>query len=274
EHATRHLIYARFWHKFLQDIGVVSTPEPFMRLRPVGLIMGEDGRKMSKRFGNVINPDDIVERFGADSLRVYEMFMGPFDQAISWNTDGMVGAKRFLEKVWRLRAKCDANIRIHTNNTNKEKIEALLHQTIKKVTEDIEAMRFNTAVSALMILTNEMEKAEKVAKEDFEIFLRLLAPFAPHMTEELWEGLGYKKSVHLTPWPKYDPAKLLSDKIKIVVQVNGKTRGSLEIGRDLPQTEVEKQAATLPAIAKWLRGKNISRSIYVPERLLNFVLQA
>ncbi|KKU70406.1 MAG: Leucine-tRNA ligase, partial [Parcubacteria group bacterium GW2011_GWA2_47_21] len=216
---------------FLQDIGVVSTPEPFMKLRPVGLIMGEDGRKMSKRFGNVINPDDIVERFGADSLRVYEMFMGPFDQAISWNTDGMVGAKRFLEKVWRLRAKCDANIRIHTNNTNKEKIEALLHQTIKKVTEDIEAMRFNTAVSALMILTNEMEKAEKVAKEDFEIFLRLLAPFAPHMTEELWEGLGYKKSVHLIPWPKYDPAKLLSDKIKIVVQVNGKTRGSLEIGR-------------------------------------------
>jgi len=285
EHATRHLIYARFWHKFLQDIGVVSTPEPFMKLRPVGLIMGEDGRKMSKRFGNVINPDDIVGRFGADSLRVYEMFMGPFDQAIAWNTDGVVGAKRFLEKVWRLREKAQSTV--HNTQTPKDnklptgqakhraqntKLQTLLHQTIKKVTEDIEAMRFNTAISALMILTNEMEKTEKVDKKDFEIFLRLLAPFAPHMTEELWEGLGYKKSVHLTPWPKYDLAKLLSDKIKIVVQVNGKTRGSLEIGRDLPQTEVEKQATTLPAIAKWLAGKTVKKVIYVPNRLLNFVV--
>ncbi len=287
EHATRHLIYARFWHKFLQDIGVVSAPEPFLRLQPVGLIMGEEGKKMSKRFGNVINPDEIVERFGADSLRVYEMFMGPFDQAIVWNTDGMVGAKRFLEKVWRISEKFQApSSKFQTNfpdckaiedhrfrsERNRDKFQILINQTIKKVTEDIETMRFNTAISALMILTNEMDKMEKVAREDFEILLRLLAPFAPHITEELWTEIGNKKSIHLAPWPKYDVAKIQEASVKIVIQVNGKARSALEISRDLPQIEVEKQAAILPGIAKWLNGKSVKKIIFVPNRLLNFVV--
>ncbi|MFA6273034.1 MAG: leucine--tRNA ligase [Candidatus Paceibacterota bacterium] len=263
EHTTLHLLYSRFWHKFLFDLGLVPTSEPYKKRTSHGLILAEGGVKMSKSKGNVINPDDLVKRFGADALRIYEMFMGPFDQAIAWNTDGLVGTRRFLEKVWRIGQK---------PTTENRQLITLLHQTIKKVTEDIETMRFNTAISALMILTNEMDKLEKVAKEDFEILLRLLAPFAPHITEELWHELGHRDSIHLAIWPKHDVDKIQASSVKIVIQVNGKTRGTLEIGRNLTQTEIEKQAADLPEIAKWLVGKSVKKIIFVPTRLLNFVV--
>src|SRR3990167_6944639 len=267
EHVTLHLLYSRFWHKFLFDLGLTQTNEPYKKRTAHGLILAEGGVKMSKSKGNVINPDDLVERFGADALRVYEMFMGPFAQAINWNTDGMVGTKRFLEKVWRIGVRIE-NKKLQVTSY---KLQILLHKTIKKVTEDIEAMRFNTAISALMILTNEMDKLEKIAREDFEILLRLLAPFAPHITEELWAG---KKSIHLAPWPKYDAAKIQEASVKITIQVNGKTRGILEISRNLSQGEIEKQAVDLPEIAKWLVGKNTKKIIFVPARLLNFVIAA
>ena len=263
EHVTLHLLYSRFWHKFLFDLGLVPTNEPYKKRTAHGLVLAEGGVKMSKSKGNVVNPDDLMERFGADALRVYEMFMGPFAQAINWNTDGMVGTKRFLEKVWRI-----ASLASKVSPASKA-LENLIHKTIKKVTEDIEAMRFNTAISALMILTNGMDKLEKIAMEDFEILLRLLAPFAPHITEELWTG---KKSIHLAPWPKYDAAKIQEATVKITIQVNGKTRGTLEISRNLSQGEIERQAADLPEIAKWLVGKNIKKIIFVPARLLNFVI--
>jgi len=263
EHVTLHLLYSRFWHKFLFDLGLVPTNEPYKKRTAHGLVLAEGGVKMSKSKGNVVNPDDLMERFGADALRVYEMFMGPFAQAINWNTDGMVGTKRFLEKVWRI-----ASLASKVSPASKA-LENLIHKTIKKVTEDIEAMRFNTAISALMILTNGMDKLEKIAREDFEILLRLLAPFAPHITEELWAG---KKSIHLAPWPKYDAAKIQEATVKITIQVNGKTRGTLEISRNLSQGEIERQAADLPEIAKWLVGKNIKKIIFVPARLLNFVI--
>src|SRR3990167_1407842 len=276
EHATRHLIYARFWHKFLYDSGIVSVVEPFMKLQPVGLIMGEDGRKMSKRFGNVINPDEIVERFGADSLRVYEMFMGPFDQSISWNTNGLVGAKRFLEKVWRIRFKIyDLRFKNKTDRqpiADNRQLKILLHQTIKKVTEDIEHLRFNTAVSALMILANAFDKEPSIARADFEIFLKLLAPFAPHISEELWSALGTRKSVHNGPWPSYDERLVMREDVIIAVQVDGRIRGDFEATRGLSRDELKKRAVELPSLQRWLEGKEVRSVIVVPDRLVNIVL--
>ncbi|KKW10862.1 MAG: Leucine-tRNA ligase [Parcubacteria group bacterium GW2011_GWA2_49_9] len=269
EHATRHLIYARFWHKFLFDIGVVSTEEPFQRLQNVGLILASDGRKMSKRFGNVVNPDEIVERFGADSLRVYEMFMGPFNQAIAWNTDSLVGARRFLERVWKLREKI-SSLKIKDGGL---RIQPLLHQTIKKVGDDIEAFRFNTAVSSLMILLNALEKEESVSTETCKTVITLLAPFAPHLSEELWAHLGYKKSIHLEKWPEYDEKIAISSPITIIVQVNGKTRGSFITQRGDSEEQLKTSSFSLSSVQKWLEGKTVKKTIVVPDRLVNIVIQ-
>lgn len=265
EHATRHLIYARFWHKFLYDIGVVSTVEPFTKLQSVGLIMASDGRKMSKRWGNVINPDEMVDTFGADSMRLYEMFMGPFDQAIAWNTNGVVGTRRFIEKVWRLSKK----IHEHSRRTA---YETIVHKTIKKVSEDIESLKFNTAVSTLMILVNDLEKEEEVVREDFEILLKLLAPFAPHVTEELWEVIGHDTSIHLEPWPVHDSSKVIDDVVNIAVQVNGKTREVLTTVKDLTDDAVVKVALELPGVQKWVQEKPIKRVIWVKNRILNLII--
>jgi len=262
EHATRHLIYARFWHKFLHDIGVVAHKEPFKRLQHVGLIMAEDGRKMSKRYGNIINPDDIVKIYGADTLRLYEMFMGPFDQAIVWNSDSVIGQRRLLEKVWRLKV---------GNNNEEKKLETLLHKTIKKVSEDIEEMKFNTAISQFMILVNEMEKAENIPQEYFEAFLKLLAPFAPHISEELWEELGYKTSIHNEKWPEYDDSKIKDDTVTIAVQVDGKVRGSFEIDVNLDEEKIKELAVSLDAVKKWTEGRDIKKIIYVKNRLVSVV---
>jgi leucyl-tRNA synthetase len=302
EHATRHLIYARFWHKFLNDIGVVSTSEPFTKLQSVGLIMGEDGRKMSKRFGNVVNPDDIVKIFGADTLRIYEMFMGPFDQSISWSTESMVGPRRFIERVWKLAGRVEETPRrslpesVKKVDTLKEthgehiiphvasvsetaSTGAILHRTIKKVTEDISAMRFNTAISSLMIASNEIEKAITDAKSpavlsrtDFESYLKLLAPFAPHVTEELWTTLGNKKSIHISEWPKYDPKLIVNDEANIVVQINGKVRSSFKAAVDLADNELEAKALALPEAKKWLEGKSVKKVIVIKGKLVSIVV--
>ncbi len=263
EHATRHLIYARFWHKFLFDIGVVSTKEPFKRLQHVGLILAEDGRKMSKRWGNVVNPDDIIERFGADSLRMYEMFMGPFAQSVAWNSNSIVGVRRFLERVWKIH---------HQFSEENSSNSTLLHQTIKKVSEDIEAMRFNTAVSTLMIYVNDLERSNNISQAEYEILLQLLAPFAPHMTEELWHELGHADSIHLSEWPKYDESKLVADQVTIMVQVNGKVRGQFNASPNLSEKEAIQQATILPEVQKWVGDKTIARAIFVPQKLVNLVL--
>ena len=267
EHATRHLIYARFWHKFLYDIGVVNYTEPFTRLQNVGLIMATDGRKMSKRYGNVINPDDIIDTFGADSLRVYEMFMGPFDQSIAWSTDNMVGSRRFIEKVWKLAERVSEDAAIAPETTQ------LLHQTIKKVGDDIELFGFNTAISQLMILTNHLEKLPSVSKTIYRDLIALIAPFAPHAAEELWHELGGEgTSVHKSSWPAYDAAKAASDTMVIAIQVNGKLRDTITLASDAAEDEVKREGLAREAILKWLDGKEPKRVVYVKGKILSIVL--
>lgn len=267
EHATRHLIYARFWHKFLYDIGIVSTKEPFQKLYTVGLIEAEDGRKMSKRWGNVINPDDVVAQLGADVLRIYEMFMGPFGQAIAWNTNNTAGARRFLEKVYGIKESTTAD------SVLDDTVTVLLQQTIKKVGADIETFSFNTAISQLMVLTNALEKLDAVPVSTYETLIRLLAPFAPHLTEELWQGLGHATSVHLEPWPTYDEAILASAQVTIAVQVQGKTRGTFTVAPDTGKEAVLLEAKGLESVMRQLEGKEIVKEIYVPGRLVNFVVR-
>jgi len=260
EHATRHLIYARFWHKFLFDIGIVSNLEPFTELHNVGLILAEDGRKMSKRFGNVINPDEIVELYGADSLRLYTMFMGPFGDEISWSTNNIIGVRRFLEKVWRLQDKA-----------REATADDALHLTIKKVTDDVLNFRFNTAISAMMIQVNAWDKLEVINKSDYEALLKLLAPFAPHATDELWQSLGHTESIHLAKWPEYDINKTESKSFLLVVQVAGKVRGTIKLPSNVSEEEAKSAALNLPDVAKWLPNKVPSKVVYVPGRAINFI---
>ncbi|KKT19291.1 MAG: Leucine-tRNA ligase, partial [Parcubacteria group bacterium GW2011_GWB1_43_8] len=239
EHATRHLIYARFWHKFLYDIGIVGGKEPFAGLKNQGLIMGSDGRKMSKRWGNIVNPDDVVKEYGADSLRLYEMFMGPFDQPIPWDTRNIIGVKRFLERVCSLSIKIKnkkSKIKIKDKNL---KLERLVHQTIKKVSEDIENFHFNTAISALMILLNEMEKQDSLKIEDYKLLIKLLSPFAPHIAEELWFDINGKKSIHLEKWPVFDVSKTVENSFKLIVQINGKARDIFEVPAGISEDEAK-----------------------------------
>lgn len=266
EHATRHLIYARFWHKFLYDIKAVSTKEPFTRLISVGLIMAEDGRKMSKRYGNVINPDDVIKTYGADTLRVYEMFMGPFADSIAWNTNSMIGARRFLERLWR------ASNLVGTKEIGA--LEPILHKTIKKVGEDIESFKFNTAISALMVLLNAVEKEKVVGKKQWETILKLVAPFAPHIAEELWRkdhpGRAGRKSIHLESWPKYSAKKIVEDTVVIAIQINGKARGEVRLAANASREETEEAAQE--AMKERLAGKEIRRIVVVPGRIVNFVV--
>lgn len=263
EHTVLHLLYSRFWHKFLYDIGVVPTSEPYKRRTSHGMILAENGMKMSKSKGNVINPDEMVERFGADALRVYEMFMGPFDQAIAWSTDGLVGMYRFLERVWALSEKAE-DIPVSGDT------EIAMNQAAKKVGEDIEQMKFNTALSQLMIYSNELTKLEKVPKEAYEMLLKLLAPFAPHMTEELWEGAGHKSSIHEEKWPSFDASKLESDTVTIAVQVAGKTRGTVSVPRGASQEAVLAAIRDDVRLAALVPAKP-SRVIFVPGKIMNLI---
>ena len=263
EHTTLHLLYSRFWHKFLFDIGVVPTNEPYMKRTSHGLVLAQDGSKMSKSANNVVNPDETVREYGADSLRLYEMFMGPFDQPVAWSSASVVGVRRFLERVWRLEPS------EKTRSSDDRVLETLLHQTIKKMGEDIEQLKMNTAVSALMILLNELEKTPSL--EAYKIFLQLLSPFAPHIAAELWEKLGETTSDNRSSWPEYNSSKLVSSTVTVAVQVNGKTRATIELAANA--TEAEALAAARGVVAKWLT-KPEKRVIYVPSKIINFAVDS
>ncbi len=267
EHTTLHLLYSRFWHKFLFDLGLVSNSEPYKKRTSQGLILAEGGAKMSKSVGNVINPDDIVKVVGADTLRVHEMFMGPFDQAIAWDTNTIAGSRRFIERVWKLHEKVSENAK-----NKKEEIAVLVHKTIKKVSDDIEEMRFNTAISSMMVLINVLEKQENISKHDYEVLLKLLAPFAPHVTEELWKIMKNDDSIHGGIWPKYDPSRLVESTVTISVQVNGKTRGSFISKIDEDDENVKKTALDMDETKKWVGNNAVKKVIIIKNRLINFVV--
>jgi len=276
EHATRHLIYARFWHKFLFDIGVVNYDEPFTRLQHVGLIMGEDGRKMSKRWGNVVNPSEIALKYGADSLRVYEMFMGPFSQAVAWNTNGLIGARKFLEKVENLLSNFSTDLE---PEIEAEKILSLLHKTIKKVQSDIESFSFNTAVSALMIFVNECTAYKQTTgklplnKDNLKIFIKILAPFAPHLSEENWQILGEKTSVFKSSWPEFSEDLAKDKLINLPVQVNGKLRAILVVEAGISEEDAIRLAFENEKVKTYVAGKELSKKIFVYDKLISLVVK-
>ena len=265
DHATRHLIYARFWHKFLFDIGAVSTEEPFPRLEFLGYILDKNGKKFSKRDGNGIDPSDVVKQFGADAFRLYEMFIGPFEQTARWDENGMVGTYRFIEKVWRSHHKA---ISSETSpNTSK-----LIHKTIQKVENDIENFKFNTAVSSLMILMNEIDSIENISIDDWKKVLKILSPFAPHITEELWSELGEKNSIHVSEWPTYDPKLVIDDTVTIGIQINGKVRAEIELAKDADQASVQQKVLAMDEVKKWIDTKEIKKFIYVPGKIISIVI--
>ena len=267
EHTTLHLLYSRFWHKFLYDIGIVPTKEPYQKRTSHGMILGSNGEKMSKSKGNVINPDDIVKEFGADTFRVYEMFMGPFDQTAPWSMESIRGCGKFLDRVWNLQ-----NILTEEENYS-EKHEKMMHKAIKKVSSDIEEMKFNTAVATFMTMTNEFVKDKTITKGEYKTFLQLLNPFAPHMTEELFSILGEEKTINETPWPKYDEAKTIDDEIEIPVQCNGKLKAVVRVEREADESEVKEIVKNDETVKKALEGKTIVKEIYVKGRVYNIVVK-
>ncbi len=267
EHAVLHLLYARFWHKVLFDLGFVNTKEPFQRLVNQGMILGEDNQKMSKSRGNVVNPDDIVREFGADAMRVYEMFMGPLVVAKPWATAGLVGASRFLERLWAVSEKPLADAKPDAE------LERLLHKTIRKVSEDTESLAFNTAISAMMVLSNEVAKLDSVPRGLWRDFVTLVAPYAPHLAEELWQRMGGKGSVSKQAWPSYDPALCVDAEIEVPVSVNGKLRDKLVVAPGTAEKELETLALASPKIAEWTAGKQVAKVIVVKDRMVNIVVK-
>jgi leucyl-tRNA synthetase len=259
EHTTLHLLYARFWNQFLHDIGVVPQSEPFQKRVPHGIILGPDGEKMSKSRGNVVNPDEIIEKYGADTLRMYKMFLGPHGDVVAWNDNGVVGVRRFLERVNNLMPVPD------------QPAVMAIHKLIKKITDDLQVFKFNTCISAFMEFLNNNPALNQT---DLKVFVKLLAPFAPHMAEELWQTkLGQAGSVHLQPWPEYDKAQLAEDTVTIAVQVMGKTRATIQIKTNATQEEVQAAALSDANVSAHMVDKQIIKSIFVPNRLINFVIQ-
>ncbi len=267
EHTTLHLLYSRFWHKFLYDIGVVPTKEPYGKRTSHGMILGSNGEKMSKSKGNVINPDDIVNEFGADTFRVYEMFMGPFDQTAPWSMESIRGCAKFLDRVWNMQDM------VVDGDSYSSEFEKMMHQSIKKVTNDIEDMKFNTAVATFMSMTNEFYRVKHINKAEFNTFLQLLNPFAPHMTEEIYQKLGNEKTIAETPWPTYDEAKTIENVIEIPVQVNGKLRSTIKIALDSPEVEVKELVHANTQVQNSLDGKTIIKEIYVKNKIYNIVVK-
>lgn len=268
EHTTLHLLYSRFWYKFLFDIGEIPEScgnEPYKKRTSHGLILAKGGEKMSKSKGNVVNPDEVIEKYSADILRIYEMFMGPFDQPVEWDIQGLEGIRRFLERVWNLQEKI-------VEEKDSDDILKLLHKTIKKVSEDIEELKFNTAVSFLMILSNELTKEEKVSKETLEKLVLLLSPFAPHFAEEMWERLGHKNSIFHKEWPKYNELLVQDEEINLVIQVNGKLRDTIKVPSGILREEAEKLALNNEKIKKFIGNKNPKKIIFVPDKLVNIVI--
>ncbi len=266
EHAVLHLLYARFWHKVLYDIGVVNTKEPFLRLVNQGMILGPDGQRMSKSRGNVINPDDVIAEYGADTLRLYEMFMGPLPQEKPWSVHGIMGVHRFLDRVWRL---SDRSI---LDQEAPESLERLLHKTIKKVEEDTVNLEFNTAISQMMVFVNEAFKEEHLYRSAWERFILILGPYAPHLAEELWERMGNSPSIAKVAWPEWDPELIKDEEVEIVIQINGKVRSKLMLPVDLPKDELREKALAQERIQEIIDGNEIRRVIVVPNRLVNIVL--
>ncbi|HBI1694237.1 TPA: leucine--tRNA ligase [Enterococcus faecalis] len=271
EHAVLHLLYARFWHKFLYDIGVVPTKEPFQKLYNQGMILGENNEKMSKSRGNVVNPDDVVAKYGADTLRLYEMFMGPLDASIAWNENGLEGSRKFLDRVWRLIVDEEGKMRDRITTINDGRLTKIYHQTVKKVTEDMANLHFNTAISQLMVFVNEANKVDALPYEYVEGFVQLLAPIAPHIGEELWQILGNEESLTYVPWPTYDEAALVEDEVEVVFQVNGKLRGKQNVARGLSKEELEQIAMNHEAVKEFIEGKTVRKVIAVPDKLVNIV---
>ncbi len=272
EHAVLHLLYARFWHHVLHDLGFVSTREPFHKLFNQGMILGEDGSKMSKSRGNVINPDEIVDEFGSDSMRLYEMFMGPLDKAKPWNTKGLQGCSRFIIKLWSKVCSDDTLSDIITEDAPNDETIKLLHQTIMKIGTDVENMRFNTAISQMMIFTNHLITLDTIPISVLETFVKLVSPFIPHVAEELWEYLGHNKSIAYEPWPEFDKELAKEELITIAIQVNGKLRANIEIPSDSEKCDVLLMAKENNRIKAYLDGNKIIKEIYVPGRLVNFVV--
>jgi leucyl-tRNA synthetase len=267
EHTTLHLLYSRFWHKFLYDIGVVPTPEPYQKRTSHGMILGENNEKMSKSRGNVINPDDIVEEFGADTLRMYEMFIGDFERAVPWSMNGVKGCRRFLDRVWRIQEF------LTDEGAVSPALEKNIHKTIKKVSEDFETLKYNTAIAAMMALVNDFYAAGKVTKGDLSVLLILLNPVAPHITEEIWSILGNKNKITDQKWPEWDESKTIEDTVEIAVQVNGKVRGKVIAAADAAQNEVQAAAMEDEKLKTMFEGKTIVKVIYVPGRILNIVVK-
>lgn len=268
EHTTLHLLYSRFWNKFLYDCGVVPVSEPYLKRTSHGMVLGEGGEKMSKSRGNVINPDDVVERYGADVFRMYEMFIGPFDQSAAWDTKGIVGTDRFIKKVWRLVTETDIkDVEVD------EKQLFIIHNTVRLVTEQIDTLDLNTTISQLMIFVNELSKYDTISKSTIEILVKLLSPFAPHISEELWQFLGHSDTIAYQQWPKYEQKYLKKKTIIIPIQINGKVRDKIEVDAESSKEQILSLAKESKNAAKYLKDKEIVKEIYVPNKIINFVVR-
>ncbi|MDY4647177.1 MAG: leucine--tRNA ligase [Aerococcus suis] len=271
EHAVLHLLYARFWHKFLYDLGVVNTKEPFQKLFNQGMILGEGNEKMSKSKGNVVNPDEVVDQYGADTLRLYEMFMGPLDASIAWSENGLEGARKFLDRVWRLFVDAEGHMRDRITTVNTGELDKVYHQTVKKVTEDFENLHFNTAISQLMVFVNAANKAESLYYDYVKGFIQLLAPIAPHLGEELWVIVGNEPGISYVPWPTYDESMLEDDTIEVVFQVNGKIKAKAMVAVDMDKDDLAQLAQDNDKVANAIEGKTVRKVIAVPNKLVNIV---
>ena len=271
EHAVLHLLYARFWHKVLFDIGVVSTPEPFMKLLHQGTVLGEDNQKMSKSRGNVVNPDVMIDLYGADAMRLYEMFMGPLEATKPWSTKGVEGVSRFLDRVWRLVTDEEGRTTVTDDKPSPESTR-VLHQTIQKVTEDLEGLRFNTAIAQMMVFTNEVTPLARRPRALIEPFVLILSPFAPHLAEELWQRLGHGESLAYEPWPAFDPSLTRTETVTVAVQVNGKLRATVELPRGADQATAQAAALSDERVRRHIDGQALRKAIYVPDKLINLVL--
>ncbi|MCD7136237.1 leucine--tRNA ligase [Limosilactobacillus balticus] len=271
EHAVLHLLYARFWHKVLYDLGLVPTKEPFMKLVNQGMILGSNHEKMSKSKGNVVNPDDIVDQYGADTLRLYEMFMGPLEESVPWDEKGLHGANKWVQRVWRLLMDDNNHLRDRVSTINDGKLTKVYNQTVKKVTEDYERMHFNTAISQLMVFVNEAYKVDDLPVEYMKGFVKMIAPIMPHMAEELWSQFGESETITYQPWPTYDPKALVEDEVEMIVQVNGKVRAKIKMAKDTDRDEAQQLAFANEHVKKFTDGKDIKKVIVVPNKIVNIV---
>ena len=271
EHAVLHLLYARFWHKVLYDLGLVPTKEPFMKLVNQGMILGSNHEKMSKSKGNVVNPDDIVDQYGADTLRLYEMFMGPLEESVPWDEKGLHGANKWVQRVWRLLMDDNNHLRDRVSTFNDGKLTKVYNQTVKKVTEDYERMHFNTAISQLMVFVNEAYKVDDLPVEYMKGFVKMIAPIMPHMAEELWSQFGESDTITYQPWPTYDPKALVEDEVEMIVQVNGKVRAKIKMAKDTDRDEAQQLALANEHVKKFTNDKDIKKVIVVPNKIVNIV---